>query len=204
MLEDEYYFIGKAPERPELPFLKPDEATVDRNYNFEAAPLGQAPFKFTNAWADKRRKEGVSTIVPPIMFAGNDMVIDDAHRLRLVRHGDIPSLHIYPAIYVDEKGRNHENYWFLTFTDRFDCWDRKTSEFDQEGPPIRLGGYEFHQVYKYKFDVELMRRTPLERRLLFKLGGTLDGFIVAHASVLTKFFGAPGVNGTEYIRVSDY
>src|SRR5437868_5721115 len=138
VFEDEYYFVVKPAERPELPFLMPDESTVNRNYSFEAASLGQAPFKFTNAWEDKRRKDGVPTIVPPIMFAGNDMVIDDTLRMRLVRHGDIASLHMYPAIYVDDSGRQRENYWCLTFTDRFDCWDRDASDYDQEGPPIRL------------------------------------------------------------------
>jgi hypothetical protein len=203
-LEDEYYFIAKAPERPELPFLKPDEATVNLNFNFEAAPLGQAPFKFTNAWGDKRRQLGVRTIVPPVMFCGNDLVIEDKLRLRLVHHGDIPDLHIYPSVYVDDTGRQHENYWFLTFADRFDCWDRDRSEYDRDEPPVLLGGLEYHQVYKYKFNADVMKERPLEQRLLFKLGGTLDAYIVAHSSILTKFFGSPGVNGAEYIKVSDY
>jgi hypothetical protein len=203
-LEDEYYFICKPKGRDDLPSLKPDEATAEINYDFEALPLGQKPLKFVNAWHDDCRRQGIKTLVPPVLFDGTNMVIDGKHRMRLVRHGDIPNLHIYPAIYVDDEDRWHEDYWYLTFTDRFDCWDRKLSDYEQDVPPVRLGGYEFHQIYKHVFDVELMKRTPLEQRLLFKLGGTLDAFIVAHTSILTKFFGPPGVNGADYIRVSDY
>jgi hypothetical protein len=203
-LEDEYYFIRKAPDRPELPFLKADEATTSRNHNFEAAPLGQRPFKFTNAWREKRLKEGRKTIVPPVMFNGSDLLIEDKLRTRLVHHGDIPNLHIYPAIYVDDVDRLHENYWFLTFTDSFDCWDRETSVYEQDVEPVRLGGIEYHQIYRCRFNIDLMNRTPLERRLLFKLGGSIDGQVVAHKSVLLNFFGTPGANGAEYIKVSDY
>ena len=201
-LEDEYFFICKNPDRPDLPFLKADEATVDRSYNVAAAPLGQAPFKFTNAWREKRRKEGLSTIVPPVMFNGSDLVIEDKHRMRLVQHGDIPNLHICPAIYIDDDDKPHENYWFLTFTDSLDCWDRNTSDFNRSGG-VLSGGQMYFNVRSYKFNADLMNRTPIEKRLLFKMGGSVDGQIVAHASVVLKFFGQPGVNGAEYIKVSD-
>jgi len=202
--ENEYFFIRQPRDRDDLPSLKPDAKTATLNFRFEALPLGLRPLKFTNGWKAQNRKQGIRSITPDILFDGTNMVVSDKIRMRLVHHGDIPNLHVYPATYVDDDDKAHEDYWYLTFTDRFDCWDRSTSDYDQEGPPIELGGQEYHQVYEYKLDADLLQRTPLEQRLLFKLGGSLDAYIVAHASVLTKFFGAPGVNGAEYIRVSDY
>lgn len=204
MFEDEYYFISKPKSSPRLPSLMPDERTAQLNYDFEALPSWQRPLKFFNAWRDDCRKQGIKTLVPPVLFDGTDMVVDHKCRLRLVRYGDIPNLHIHPAVYVDDQDHQHENYWFLTFTDRFDCWDRKLSDYEHDVGPIRLGGYEFHQIYTHKFDRDLMKRTPLEKRLLFKLGGSIDAYIVAHASIITKFFGPPGINGAEYIKVSEY
>ena len=49
-----------------------------------------------------------------------------------------------------------------------------------------------------------MRATPLEHRLLFKMGGSLDAYIVAHQSIIGKVFGPDAKSGAEYIKVSDY
>lgn len=203
MYESEYFFICKIKSNDRIPSLKPDLNTSNRNYDFEALPIGQPPLRFLNAWKDDNVRQGISSITPDVLFDGTNLVVVDTIRERLLDY-NFPNLHIYPAIYVDDRDRWHEDRWFLTFTERFDCWDRNTSDYDQEGPPIQLGGLEYHQVYSYKFDGELLRKTPLEQRLLFKLGGTLDAYIVAHESVLTKLFGPPGQNGAEYIRVADY
>lgn len=202
-LEDEYYFVCKPKERDDLPSLKPDESTAELNYDFEALPLGMKPLKFINAWRDDNRRQGIKTVVPPIMFDGTSLVVEDKLRRRLVQHGEMPNLHLYPSIYVDDNDKQHENYWFLTFTDRFDCWDRQHSYYNREGG-VTSGGRKYWNVFTYRFDVDLMKRTPLEQRLLFKLGGSLDAYIVAHKSILLKFFGQPDTNGAEYIRVSDY
>jgi len=203
MYEDEYYFITKIKDDDRIPSLKPDLDTSNRNYDFEALPIGQAPLRFFNAWKNENLAGGIRSIAPDVLFDGTNLVVIDKIRERLLNY-EIPNFHIYPSIYIDDKDHWHEDRWYLTFTERFDCWDRNTSNYDKEGPPIRLGGFEYHQVYNYKFNEELMRKTPLEQRLLFKMGGTLDAYIVAHASILIKLFGAPGSNGAEYIRVADY
>lgn len=203
MYENEYYFIDKPKDREDLPFLQADKNTTNRNYNFEALPLGQAPLKFFNAWKEECKVKGIKTLVPGIMFNGTDLVVNDPIRERLLNY-DMPHLHIYPAIYVDDRDHWHEDRWFLTFTEEFDCWDRETSNYDQEGPPIRLGGFEYYQVYNHKFNAALMDKTPLKDRLLFKLGSTIDAYIVAHESILYKVFGSSPNNGAEYIKVSDY
>ena len=201
--ESEYVFVRRPPDRDELPSLKPDARTANLNFRFEALPLGQRPLKFTNGWREENLAQGIRSPTPAILFDGTNLVVEEKIRMRLVRHGHIPNLHIYPAIYVDDDKKAHENYWYLTFTERFDCWDRESSDYNREGG-VTSGGVKYWNVFSYRFDEALMKRTPLEQRLLFKLGGSLDAYIVAHASVLTKFFGTPGVNGAEYVRVADY
>lgn len=201
--EDEYFFIIKPKNSPKLPFLSPDEDTANRRFRFEALPLGQKPLVFYNENRDINREKGITSLTTDVLFDGFDIVVRDPIREKLIDY-DFPNLHIYPSIYIDDKERWHEDYWYLTFTKDFDCWDRKTSEYDQEGPPVRLSGFEYYQIYKYKFEADLMNRTPLEQRLLFKMGSSIDGYIVAHQSILFKVFGQDIKNGAEYVKVSDY
>lgn len=203
MYENEYFFICKPKSSPHLPYLSPDTNTNNRNFRFEALPIGEAPLVFYNENRAENLRSGVKSTAPDVLFDGTNLVVIDRIRERLLDY-NFPNLHIYPAVYIDDTDKWHEDRWYLTFTERFDCWDRDTSDYDQEGPPIRLGGFEYHQVYSYRFNEELMRGTPLEQRLLFKIGGTLDAYVVAHESVLTKLFGPDGKNGAEYIRVADY
>ena len=44
----------------------------------------------------------------------------------------------------------------------------------------------------------------LENEYFLKLGGSLIAYIVAHASILTTFFGTAGINGAAYERVADH
>lgn len=203
MYENEYFFICRPKESPQLPALKPDKNTEQRHFRFEALPLGQAPLKFYNSWKEENRAEGVRTITPDILFDGANLMVHDKIRERLLDI-ETPKLHIYPSIYVDDDDRWHEDFWYLTFTERFDCWDRRTSNYGQDGPPVRLGGFEYFQVYNYSFNSDLMKNTPLEQRLIFEMGGTLDPYVTVHESIIGKVFGSPGANGADYIRVSDY
>ena len=203
MYEREYFFIQPPASSPRVPFLNPDLNTSRRNYSFEALPLGQAPLTFQNANSAENRLRGIRSATTDVLFDGTDLVVRDKIRKRLLDY-EIPHLHVYPAIFIDDADKWHEDFWFLTFTERWDCWDRATSDYEQEAPPMQLGGVAYFQVYRYSFDQALMDKTPLSERLLFKLGGTLDAHIVAHESIVGKVFGSSGDNGAEYIRVSDF
>ena len=159
--------------------------------------------RFLNGWREKRLAQGIRTKAQDVLFQGTNLVVRDRVRERLLRYR-IPALHVHPSIYIDDQDEWHEDYWYLTFADRFDCWDRNASNYDKNDPPVNLGGVDYYQVYNHKFEPTLMKDTPLEQRLLFKLGGTLDADIVAHESILTAVFGSPGDNGAAYVRVSDY
>ncbi|NVM79945.1 hypothetical protein FHW83_005787 [Duganella sp. SG902] len=200
-MDNEYYFIRK-PDDDRLPFLVPDENTEDRCFRFEPQPQGSPPLVFHNGWRDLQRKNKIVGVTPDILFAGADLVVRDAIRERLLEHR-IPSMHMHPVVYIDNAGQWHEDFWYLTFADRFDCWDRTTSEFDEESPPIRLGGFQLQEVYTYCLDEELMRQTPLDNRRLFKMGGDLNAFVVCHSS-LSHIFRGNGTSGASLMAIADY
>jgi hypothetical protein len=199
---DDYFFIRKPKNNSLLPFLSPDENTEDRRYRFEAQPLGSPPLVFHNTWKEENLKKRVKSISPEVLFEGDDLVVSTAIREKLLL-ADIPELHMHPAIYIDDQEKWHEDYWFLTFTKWVDCWDRNTSTYEQDDPPVVLGGFELHQVYQYSFDPKVLDKIPMPGRLLFKLGGSLDGFIVCHKS-LAGLFRANGKSGVELVGIRDY
>ena len=202
MLEDEYYFISKPASSPQLPYLNPHKNSANRRFRFEAQPTGQKPLVFYNENKAANLAEEIKSLSPDILFEGYNLVVRDAIRERLLQF-DIPNLHIHASVYVDDDDHWHEDYWYLTFTNEFDCWDRKRSDYNDKGG-VHSGGQVYYNVFTYKFDVSLMQATPLEQRLLFKMGGALDAYIVAHQSILGKVFGSDANNGAEYVKVADY
>lgn len=198
--DSEYFFILK-PDNDRLPSLVPDTNTEDRQFRFQAQPMGSAPLIFVNGWKEHDKQKRVAGLTPDILFPGADLIVRTPIREKLLAY-DIPNLSIHPAVYIDDEDKWHEDFWYLTFTEMFDCWDRETSDYDQDEPPIRLGGYELHQVYSYNLNKELLDRTPLQDRLLFKMGGTLDGYVVCHKSLCSIF--RAGAGGAELQSVADY
>ena len=201
--DDQYYFIEK-PQEESLPSLTPDANTEVRHFRFERQPVGSPPLVFINGAAEYNRKRGLKSIgIPPgILFEGADLVVRSSIREALLQY-DVPNLHMHPAIYIHDDGKWYEDYWFLAFTAAFDCWDRSASVYDKENPPVQLGGLELERVYTYSLNERLLDEAPLEQRLLFKMGGTLDGYIVCHET-LAKHFRAGEATGAKLTLVSEY
>jgi len=197
---EEYYFVRLPREQDKLPFLVPDKNTEDRNFRFMPQPMGSPPLVFSNAAAEENRRTGNYVPTPEILFAGADLLVRSNLRDRLLQE-DIDHLHMHPAVYIDDKGNWHEDYWYLTFSEQFDCWDRAASDYEQDDDPVRLAGKEFVQVYEYSLDRERIDAAPLGQRKLFKMDGDLNGFVVSHQSLLPLFQSA---SGAWCQRVSDY
>ncbi|MEJ7807501.1 MAG: hypothetical protein WKG03_16450 [Telluria sp.] len=108
---------------------------------------------------------------------------------------------MHPAIYIDDRDNWHEDYWYLTFTELFDCWDRQLS--DTSTSCIEAGGEKIYDVYEYVLDKDLLDKTPLEKRLLFQMGGTVDAFVFCHESI-AGLFRRDMPNGARLVLASDY
>jgi hypothetical protein len=195
--DSQYYFILK--DRDErMPEMTPDEDTSRKPYTSEQLPLHTKPLIFYNGSLDYQKHDRTTPIDPPpdLLFDGSDILVKDALREKLLPL-EIPDLAIQPAIYVDHKNNWHEDYWYLTFLQLFDCWDRDNSTFDPE--PHTFGGMRY-EVDIYSLDDELLDKTPLESRRLFKMGGTTEGLVVAHSSIAKHF----RLSGAVLVPISDF
>lgn len=202
--DSQYYIIHKPKGRDDLPFLSPDENTENRNFNFEKQLVGSPPLVFENGSKEYNTKRDVKSVkvLPDILFSGTDLVIRSHIREKLLNY-NFPHMHMHPTVYIHDNGKWHEDYWYMTFTEEFDCWSRENSDYEQDDPPIRLGGFELYQVYNYSLNEELLDKVPLEQRLLFKMGGSLDAFIICHQKLLGLFQG-DGKNGAKLTPIHEY
>lgn len=194
---DEYYFILKQQD-DRIPGMTPDTDTAEREFRYTKMPLASKPLVFHNGTLDRQQANHIKPMDPPpdLLFCGSDVLVNETVRDAL-RHIEIPNLAIQPSVYIDHKNVWYENYWYLTFLAVFDCWDRKASTYDPE--PLTLRG-ERYEVYTYSLDEDVLGRTPLAERQLFKMGGTTNGMIVVHQSLKTHFQGS----GADLVPIVDY
>ena len=102
---------------------------------------------FYNGWRDENKAQGISETISDILFSGTDALVHDSIYQQLV-HLSVPNLEFHPSIYIDDTGQWHEDYWYLTFTERFDCWDRDLSEFPKD-IAVSLGGDPFMKYFLF-------------------------------------------------------
>jgi hypothetical protein len=198
IFKKDYYFVVRFDDDT-IPGLTPDEDTNEKPFTWEAIPLGGKPLIFHNGALDWQLEHDVTPMDPPpdVLFYGSNLVV--CHEIAdKLRDWEIPNLAIQPAIYIDHKKKWHENYWFLTFTAKFDCWDKANSVYrskpmPETDPPI-------YGVSKYSLNEQLLNATLLSKRLLFKMGGTMDGKVVAHQSIVELF----QVKGVDLVLVEEW
>lgn len=197
--DNEYYFILKSPNGDSHPSLTPDINTEDRTFRYEEQPMGSPPLVFFNGGHDYQKKLGIVGIKnpPTILLEGSNLLVPSSIRESLLQQ-DIRNLHMHPAIYIHDDKKWYEDYWYMTFTDMFDCWDRDNSSYDDE--PLELGGFTMYSVYTYSLNTTVLDDRPLPQRLLFKMGGTLDGYIVCHKSMKRLFIN----EGVQLTPIAEY
>ena len=210
-LNKEYFFVLQ-PDDERIPFLAADKDTTTKQYDWEIMPIGMKPLIFHNGIIDIQEEKKINPVNPPpeILFNGSNLVVIERIADKLADL-EIPDLAIQPAIYIDHKDDWYENYWFLTFTTRFDCWDRKNSEHGSKPVGAKPSSHKVHtytidnlqpmySVYTYSLDESVLQETPLKDRRLFKMGGTMDGFVVAHKSIVDLF----RVKWVDIVPIEDY
>jgi hypothetical protein len=199
----QYYFIRSA-DNDSNPDLTPDANTENRRFSFEKQSMSSPPLAFFNGAKEYQQRMGIPSVKTPpeILFDGTNILVPSKIRKEILGLS-IPHLHMHPSIYIHDDGKWYEDYWYMAFSERLDCWDRNTSDYEQGEPPVRLGGFELYQIYTYSINMEFFDKIPLAERLLFKMGGTLDAFIVCHESISHLFY-TGDTCGSKLTLVSDY
>lgn len=200
--DNEYYFIVEN-NTEGLPAPSPDRNTENRRFRYEEQIPGSAPLGFENGLKDFQREQGRRAVnrPPRIMLEGSNPMVPLSVRDELIRR-EIPGLFTHHAYYVHDDGKWFEDYWYLAFGERFDCWDRKSSDYSPD--PIELGGFTLYSIYKFSLNQKLLDETPIQQRLLFQMGSCQDAYFVCHESIAHLFRTDEKVQGVRLVKVADY
>ncbi|QBE65957.1 hypothetical protein [Pseudoduganella lutea] len=187
---EDYYFLRYDEENKRAPFLTPDTNTVERRYQYIRPLMGSAPLVFTNGFSNDFKAARIVDEIADVMFDGATFIASNRIRQRLLEL-DLPNVWMHPSIYIDDKGCWHEDYWYVGFDGFIDCWDRTTSKYN---PTPRGSGPEPRfSVRRYSLDPNILEKIPLRERLLFRMGGDTNGFVVCHVDLLKLFRNGPMV-----------
>jgi len=122
--------------------------------------------------------------LPKILFDGVDIIVTTDIRRELLRY-NISNIFFHPAVYIHDDSEWYEDYWFLTFVESFDCWDRQSSKYMNES--FDSDEDKSYAVTKFSLDENVLDNVPLEKRLLFKMGGDSLAMITCHESIKRLF-----------------
>lgn len=199
--EEQYYFIRRPKGDDGLPRIRADLDTGNRHYWKQLPQPGTKPFFFDNAYAEHQDVNDIPIpVIPPdVLIGAPDILVKSFIREKLL---DIatPGFFIFPAVYIHNDGEWYEDYWYLGFLEELDCWDREKSEFI----PDTIDGSS-HTVIKYSLNKDFLDKTPLNERLIFKMGGTDLGLTLYHQSIVRYFHGDEDSElGAWFQKVSEY
>ncbi|MBB3222025.1 hypothetical protein [Pseudoduganella umbonata] len=198
--DQDYFFLKKDENNSRLPFLVPDVNTSERRFGKIMPLMGSAPLIFENGWKNEFLSSHIKDDIADVLFDASSCIVRDPIRERLLKL-ELPNVYFHPAIYVDDQGGWHEDFWYLGLRGFFDCWSRTESTYDDE--VIEVGDQKLFSIYTYSLDSEIIKNTPLQARLLFRMGGTLDGLVTCHKSIATIFRGN-GRSGATLQAVVEY
>jgi hypothetical protein len=206
--EKEYYILERD-SNDSLPTPSPFHETAAREFREKLLAPDSPPLAFYNIskrWA-RRHGHPMMPEPPDVMFDFDNLLVRKPVRDTLLGTG-ISRILTHPAWYVHDDKTLHEDYWYVGFIGRFDCWDRKLSEYtgkDKEGDDDgEEGGTSLPpNIMTLRFNAQLLANTPFNERQLFVLDGCFSPGVVCHESLLPQFHGFEN-SGTRATLVEDY
>jgi len=196
---NEEYYIAVEPKGDNQPYVIADKKTAARGYHYTKLPEGKPPLFFFNRNKEKDLASGNKWAITPVLETGGDFLVSDYIANELMMY-EIDGLQLYPAVYIDDDDNWHEEYWFLTFFEKFRYWDSKNSEFMK----IDSSDSEFDaEIDKYCLDESKLSLIPEEQRLIFKMGGVGDPYVFFHKKMVDLFTSTKS-KGIRFFKVSEF
>jgi hypothetical protein len=200
--EKQYYFLQRGKDDA-LPYPAAFHDTSEREYWKAPLPPDSAPLAFYNGEKRDNRKEGITPLAAPpdVIFERGNLIVRNHVRDAILQR-KVAGLFMHPVWWVHEDKSLHDDYCYLGFREKFDCWDRDLSEHsgqEEDADPDDLEP----SVWSYRLNTQLLERTPLNERLLFVMGGCFNAHVVCHESILPLFHGSENC-GTRATLIEDY
>lgn len=195
-LNTEYYFAFR-PDDDSVPILQADENARFRRYRYSKLSFG-APLMFGNGFRDEFIKRGITEKLGGVLNDSPFYLVETRIRDEIERFST-PGLQLYPAIYVDNAGQYHEDYWFTNFHESVDVMDWDASVYDViDGESPEDDEYLFDKIL---LDSRKLSAIPEKQRLLLHVENL--GYVIFHQRIV-DFVTGHGISGVNFFRVSEF
>ncbi|REL26926.1 hypothetical protein DXX93_10330 [Thalassotalea euphylliae] len=199
---NEYYILLK-PYNDQTLYPTAFQKSADRDYSFERLIWGQEPLFFENGYKEEDIQNGITRPITDVLLQGVTPIVNTRVRDRL-KFFNFVGMQLYPAVYVDDNGTFHENYWCMNFWEELDCWDREKSKIEKFTAeemldPDYMDGCD---IYKYHLDSKVLDEIPEEERLIFKQEGGIK-YIFVHQKI-ADIFNEEQASGVNLVKVADF
>lgn len=135
--------------------------------------------------------EGILNDAP--FYLVNNMLRDELDRF------PTRGMQLYPAIYIDNAGHWHENYWFTNFYASMDVLDWDQSEFELiDGEGIAEDDYVFDRIV---LDSKKLSEIPEKERMLVHVAKLGD--VIIHQKIV-DFALQHNIGGVNFFKVADF
>ena len=192
------YFILERPDNDRLPLLVPDANTEAMKYWDEKFKYKGTPLFFNDQYKQSRGDDYLPPVVHYLLFLHDDIIIDGKAKQIMVDELAIQGVNFVPSVFINEEWL--EDYWYLQGIDEIDCWCRNKSDYNPK--PRRSTGW--HYVYKYVLNSSILEKIPLEKRMVFKMGGVSMPIICVHSSIVETMKSKLNVIDDFFIPLADY
>lgn len=195
---DDLYYIALHPNRDEYPRLVVRNESEDKL--FSGGVLTGAPLFFENGYRDEDLRAGRAEKIAGVLFDGNNMLVNSAIYQHLSTL-QIDNVQFFPAVYIDNQGRWHEDYWYVNFLEELDCWCRNRSQFTPPDDPS--DPFDYAEVKRYALDADVLNHIPESRRVLFKMGGASVSYVFIH-DTLVRYLSSIDDIGAKFLSVKTF
>ncbi|BCE02029.1 imm11 family protein [Marinicellulosiphila megalodicopiae] len=194
--DEEYYVLRRFRDDESIPSLAPDKNTNNRGYTIGRVE-GNSPLVFFNSIKDYQLQTNLEENIGEILFDSSYLLISDKVYKKIVLK-NLP-LDFTPAIYIDNKEKWHEEYWYVRVTKNIDCWCREHSEYSKKS--IEATGA--HHIYCYVLDEKVLDKIEEKDRLIFEMDKSAMGDIVIHKSLMEELLDV-GCAEENFTLISEY
>lgn len=193
MKVDDLFYIVVRDKAQNPYYLKPDKNAASRDYYFPRRLVGVEPLRFLSSTNEKDKKNNTDRTISSVLMDGLGMVVD-TNTKNLLSATDVKGLAYVAAIFIDNLGSWHEEYWYLNFFDNLDCWDREKSILEED---------EDDEVLRYSFDENIMSEAVIKDRKIFRMAGSTMDYIFMHKDLVKLLEGA-AITGVKFLKVSTF
>jgi len=196
---NEQYYILFGDTSNGASHLRPSSNTVDRSYTYVKLNLSGGPTFFYNSFAEEDKKAGIKHPILDVMDADGWFLFSNRLYQQMATF-EINGMQLFPAVFIDDNKKYHENYFLTNFYEELDCLDVDKSNIRSKRERRNRITYNVKELF---LSNEILDKIPEEQRLMFRIDKVGDGHILVHQKI-KDIIEQENATGAKFFRVDQY